>query len=227
MPGFAEASRDPREAVLANFLSYNVQFGYIWPMKRQVSSLRLEPSRVSHAVKTLHRHRMLTARRPPAAKPEGWSADLKQAFLAKLRVLENVRAAAREVGKTGSSAMAERARDPLFAEAWDDLLDPRLEEMETLLIDRTISRLGPAYDATKLTEAAIRHDANLCMWFLESRMPQRYGKGRPAAAAIPASAPVKSPVNPAAEVQRVNQLIAAAEQRIAEAEACLGGDDGD
>lgn len=170
---------------------------------------------------------MLVARRPAAVQPKGWPADLKRAFLEKLKLLENVAAAARAVSRTGSSAVAERARDPLFAASWDALLDPKLELMETLLLDRTISRLGPAFDATKLTEAAIRHDANVCMWFLESRMPQRYGKGRSLAPASAAGAPAANAVNPASEAQRVDQLIALAEQRIAEAEACLRGEDKD
>lgn len=91
------------------------------------------------------------------------------------------------------------------------------------MLDRTISRLGPNFELGKVTETAIRHDATIGMWFLESRMPQRYGKLRPQPVA-PGTAAVAAVTDPLAEARRVEQLIEAAEKRIAEAEACLRDD---
>ncbi len=205
-------------------VSYNIQYGYSLDMTSKISLVQLRPAPTRHIQRAVHPRRLVRVRPLPMVKRGAWPTEVKAAFLAALPVHEDAAAAARAVGRTASAAFSERGRDPEFARAWDDLLDPRLQKLETLLLDRTISRLDPGFVVEGLSESVLRHDATIGMWFLEARMPLRYGKMRSALSIPAGGAAPKMAVDPVAESMRVAGLIEAAAKRIAEAEACLRGE---
>lgn len=193
-------------------------------MTHTKSSFALVPSGTRHVLHTRRCPRVRRAQSTALVKSGRWTAAEQNRFVKLLTETDTVDAAARAVGRSRSSALAERARDRLFASAWDQALDPRVVHLETLLLDRTLSRLDPVMAIGKLSNTEMRHDAALGMWFLENRLPHRYGKSRLATAEGGMDGRAPAPANPAADQAKVDALIAAAEQRMQEAEAFLRED---
>jgi hypothetical protein len=152
----------------------------------------------------------------------GLSAERRAAFLAALVRAGSLEEAVQATGIDRGAVLATRARDAMFARAFDAAQDQRLARIETLLLDKAIAGLEQpeAAIADKVGEAAVRYSTNLGMWLLEARLPHRYGKGTRAAAAVPEPQRTGGPENDAAHVAR---LIAEAEQRLIEAEAAVAG----
>ncbi len=183
---------------------------------------RISPSKARHGVKQKPDLRIRIGRPTPAVKRGAWPEDEQTRYLAALATTDAVEVAARAIGRSKSAAFAERARDPAFARAWDAVLDPKIDQLEGLLLDRTIARLDPTIDPASVSDTAARHDATVGMWFLEARKPERYGKAR--SVSRPNDPDDRPPAqhDAAARHAQIGELIRAAEKRIAEAEAVLG-----
>lgn len=76
--------------------------------------------------------------RTSAPRHDGWTPAVRAAFLDALRQFGSVRHALAAVGKARSGAYSLKARDPLFAAAWDDSLAEAALPVTTRLIDRAI-----------------------------------------------------------------------------------------
>ncbi len=119
-------------------------------------------------------------RRAPALPPPAVSRARKLRFLEALRIADRAEAAAFAAGVPLDALAAERARDPVFAQAWDGICDPRFVELEKALIARAISGVAePVFYQGRPCGVRIRYSDTLGMHLLRARMPDVYG--RPAA----------------------------------------------
>jgi hypothetical protein len=182
---------------------------------------RVVPAASSHPLRRNPGARARILRAAPPVRKGPWLAAEQAGYLEALAKSDAIESAARAIGRSKACALAERARDPAFARAWDAILDPKVDRLEHLLLDRTIARLDGGADVAKLSDSALRQDAAVSMWFLEARKPERYGKAR-AVAPQSATEAVTSPADDA-ESRRVKiaEAISAAERRIAEAEVLM------
>lgn len=182
--------------------------------------------------------RRLVRRRDPAAP---WTDRDRARFLRALAEGSAVPDAAAAIGRTVTSALAERSRDPGFAARWDCALDCAFEVLETRLLSLAIGGVAetPApYDSGR--PARRPDETRLARWILahlrDNRAgaagarpgrgqdsgraaPQRSPDGGPARLAAPA-APSGRP-DPAVEQARIDRLIDEVADRIAAAEARL------
>jgi hypothetical protein len=127
-----------------------------------------------------------------------------------------------------SAALAERARDALFALEWDRTTDTRLVELQARLIDKALLGLTPGLE--KPSESSEKYIIALAQWILDrpaqknaQRQAQSYGQGHAAAPAQTLLLPAPGP-DPAAQAAEIDALILRAEARLAEAEAQLAAD---
>ncbi len=178
---------------------------------------------------------MRRPRRPrdPAAP---WTERERTTFIARLAEGMSVVEAARLVGRTRTSALAERARDPLFAARWDSVLECAFEVLETRLLSRAIGGVAETMAPFGSGSGArAPDDTRLARWILSNLRERpwnartsattsasgaagRAGAGRP----IDPSPRGPEPVDPRAEQERIDRLIAEVAARIAEAEAARG-----
>jgi len=206
-----------RETILS--LSYIVHYGYFCAMSITHRARRVTPAPSRHPIERRAGPRLRIARPAAAIRKGPWTVAEQTIYLEALANSDAVEAAARAIGRSRSSALAERARNPAFARAWDATLDPKVDLLESLLLDRTIARLEPQMDGSVISDVALRQHAAVSMFFLEARKPELYGKARATGQpGVVDAAPVQRD-DPAARHHRIGEVIAAAERRIAEAEA--------
>lgn len=168
--------------------------------------------------------------RPPAGRSTrplraGLSSERRAAFLAALVRAGSLEEALQATGIDRGAVLATRARDAIFARAFDAAQDQRLARIEALLLDKAIAGLEQpeAAIADKVGEAAVRYSTNLGMWLLEARLPHRYGKGTRATAAASAAPEPQRSGSAEPDAAHVARLIAEAERRLIEAEAAVTG----
>lgn len=116
-----------------------------------------------------------------AARPNQWTAQREETFLAFLKACGNVTAASGAAGFTSKCAWERRRTVPDFARRWDEAKAEAVERMEWLLIE----------EGTNLLEAqdAARRDPQLAMWLIKRRDAEaagtlRRGRGVPAPPSI-------------------------------------------
>lgn len=174
--------------------------------------------------------------RSPAGRRRGGdrlSAERRLAFLSALAQAGTLEEALRLTGVDRASVLELRARDMLFAKAWEQAQDQRVAQIEAMLLDKAIEGLSrtDVMAADKVAEAAMRYSTNLGMWLLEARMPHRYAKGTARGAAREPAGPTAKPApptrDPAADAARITELIEQAEKRLAEAEAVFAAESTD
>ncbi len=72
------------------------------------------------------------AHQAPAVRRDGWSPELKIAFLDHLAATGNVRGACAAAGMSPEAAYRLRRRDPFFARGWGIALEGRISSFNTL-----------------------------------------------------------------------------------------------
>ncbi len=221
-------------------LSYNIHYGYKYPMKPAKTARAAAPARTRtpatpaprRAPKsdTARRVRRRVRGRDPAAP---WTARDRAGFIRRLAEGQPVAEAARAIGRTPTSALAERNRDPGFAARWDSVVDCAFEVLETRLLSIAIGGVGEEQaEFARAAPSRARDETRLARWILANlRNPRPAPSGTPAPArgrgsraapaAMPGPAPAAAPqgLDPVAEQERINRLIDEVAERIAEAEA--------
>lgn len=151
-------------------------------------------------------------------EPVRLSEEVQHRFLEALVLAGTLDEACRRAGITRGAALAARARDAMFALAWDRVNDSRLAEIESLLLEKTVRGLTRPEGTTDTAQE--KFVASLGQWFLEARVAHRYGKAaarRPAGAPGGEGQPAAGTETPAAD--RVRELLDRTAKRLAEAEA--------
>lgn len=217
-------------------LSYKVHIGYFCRMKTAKTARAAAPARTRaadpaprHALRPAspRRPRRLVRGRDPAAP---WTDRERAAFIRALSDGLAVAEAAASVGRTLTSALAERSRDPRFAARWDAVLDCAFEVLETRLLSVAIGGVAEEAVAYGSGSGRARDDTRLAQWILANLRDGRagdatgLGSGRRggAAARAPAPAgPARERLDAAAEQARIDRLIDEVAEKIAAAEAQL------
>lgn len=134
---------------------------------------------------------------------------MQHQFLDALLLSGTLDEACRRTGITRGVALAARARDAMFALAWDRVNDTRLAELESLLLEKAVRGLDPEADASG--SAQEKFVASLGQWFLEARAGHRYGrlKGAAAQKAVTEQPAETEPGDAATEVKKLISQTAA------------------
>ncbi len=153
-------------------------------MTTRSSGWPLWPHGTRHA---LHSHAPgLAPRRARRAVPrtQGFTRARKLRFLEALTLDDVAHAAAFAAGVPLAVAEAERARDPLFAAAWDRAVEcqrsrPDAGLLESHLLARAIFGVRePIYFQGQECGARVRYNDTLGMQMLQALMPEKYGRPR-------------------------------------------------
>jgi hypothetical protein len=100
--------------------------------------------------------------------------ESRRLFLAALLSARTLEEACAASGVSRGAALAERARDALFALEWDRANDECAAEIETLLIGRIREALATEGDG-RGSDAQQRFVIQCAQWLLEARLPGRFG----------------------------------------------------
>lgn len=139
-------------------MSYILQNGYKSLMTRTrpaaIARARLDPGRLPvHGRDPLLR---AAPRRPvPPTRSGKLDARARAALLAALIDAPTLEAACRAANISRTQAIAARACDPLFAQAWDQILAAKTIEIDMLLADFARSALNAADGFTSMTHASL------------------------------------------------------------------------
>jgi hypothetical protein len=125
----------------------------------------------------LRRRLFRTSAQPGRHSGTAWKRSTKEKFLAALRILQHSASAAASVKQTLEQARAERRRDPIFAAAWDAILDPRISALEDAMLTRALNGTAePVFYHGKQSADWLRYNDTLGMWMLSRHLPARYGR---------------------------------------------------
>jgi hypothetical protein len=101
----------------------------------------------------------------------------QKTFIAALARCPNVSAAARKARKTRSAAYKARAKEPAFAEAWDDAIEQSTDDLVGVCYKRAITGwLEPVYYKGKKCGTVRRFSNSLAMALLKAHRPDTYGE---------------------------------------------------
>jgi hypothetical protein len=104
-----------------------------------------------------------------------WTTEKRERFLATLREIPNVTAAARAADMARSGAYALRERDAEFKQAWDDAVEEGVD-----MLEREAQRR--AFEGTKkpviyqgaITDSYLEFSDTLAIFLLKAHRPEKY-----------------------------------------------------